>query len=426
MARRDPQSADDARAVYDWTAGEEGIEAISLSRVQRFAWYDLSVKWMISNEERKAVLAAGATMFEALGLNSYASVLRSSQTSEALAAHDRGHDEGLEWFQKAFAASGIHPPDLEDFTWGDLMASEENSAHVAVETALEQAMSEGRIIPGTKGWKTTAVSITAETLDGQHPELPGQSWRSSVMTERIYGRLHMFEGRGSELQALMAGHANRLLHPTPPPPDLDTNMEPIMWFLDWVTEDVGMTQAGYLPTTMVRSGAERFGWDKGWIEDAPQKESDSREFMSLHELLLSAKAIRHRKGSVKVTAKGHRWINDPEHAWRTVAASLTSHEWTAAVAEIFTLLMLEGETDEEILAGDAHTHLVAFGWRTDGEPPDIWAVRTAWWGVRRPLDVLGGFTESGQLLPRTTALTPFGEATLLEHLRLDMTGPMMH
>ena len=84
-----------------------------------------------------------------------------------------------------------------------------------------------------------------------------------------------------------------------------------MWFLEWVTEDVGMTQAGYLPTAMVRSGAEGFGWDKGWIEDAPQKESDSRELMSLHELLADARAIRHRKGSIKMTEKGRRMTERP-------------------------------------------------------------------------------------------------------------------
>ena len=258
MARRDSQSADDARAVYGWIAGEEGVEAISLSRVQRFAWYDLSNKWMMSDRERRDVLAAAAVMFDALGLESYASVLRSSQTSEILAAHGRGYEEGLKSFQTAFAESGINPPDLEDFTWGDLMAGEENSAHVAVETALEQAMRDGRMTPGTRGWKTEAKAITAEVLDGQHPELPGQSWRSSVMTERIYSRLRMYEGRAPQLNALAARHANRLLHPTQPPPDLDTHMEPIMWFLEWVTEDVGMTQAGYLPTAMVRSGAQRF------------------------------------------------------------------------------------------------------------------------------------------------------------------------
>lgn len=426
MAVDDAQSEDDARAVYDWVAGEEGVEGISLSRVQRFAWYDLSVKWMVDDRDRRGILAAGATLFEALGLDSYASVFRSSQTSEILAAHERGSKEGYAAFQKAFDASGIHPPDLDGFVWSDMMAGEENAAHLAVTAALEQAITDGRMVPGARGWKTEAMSIAEEMIDSRHPELPGQSMRSSIMTERIHGRLHMLEGRAPELHALVARHANRLLHPIPSPPDFEVNMEPIMWFLEWVTDDTGMTGAGYLPTAMVQSGAERFGWDKGWIQDAPQKESDSRELMSLHELLLNAKAIRHRKGSVKKTVKGDRMNSDPEYAWRTVADSLSSHGWTTAVAEVITLLILEGETDEDALTDEALALLVAYGWRADNEPPNIWAVRSAWRSVSRPLGALGGFVNPDRMLPRTAELTAFGEATLLEHLRLDMTGPVTH
>jgi hypothetical protein len=187
-----------------------------------------------------------------------------------------------------------------------------------------------------------------------------------------------------------------------------------------------MTDAGYLPTAMVRSAADRFGWDKGWCSDPPQKESDSSELMTLHELLLGAKAIRHRKGHAYVTDNGRRMLDDPEYACRTVAASLTPNNWTAAVTEVFTLLMLNGEENEEDLADEALALLVEFGWRADDAPPNIWNVRHEWWSVQRPLKVLGGITESGRPLARTIALTPFGEATLLERLRLDVTGPMRH
>ncbi len=116
ISRSDPQGAEDARAVYDWIAGESDVEAIGLSRVLRFAWYDVSVKWMMSDQERRDVLTAGAALFEALGLDSYASVLRSSQTSEIVDAYSRSYDVGLAAFQKAYSAAGIDPPDLEDFT----------------------------------------------------------------------------------------------------------------------------------------------------------------------------------------------------------------------------------------------------------------------------------------------------------------------
>lgn len=426
MSRRDPQAAEDARAVYDWIAGEGGIDEITLSRVLRFAWYDVSVKWMMSDRERRDVLAAGADLFEALELDSYAAVVRSSQTLDILAAHARSYDEGLKAFQKAYSAAGIRPPDLEDFVWGDMMAIEENAAHMTVEAVLERAIRDDVMTPGTRGWKTKAKAITTEVLDSPHPELPGQSWRSTVTTERIYSWLRMCEDRAPGLHALAARHANRLLHPTPPPPNLDTHMEPITWFLEQATDGVRLTQAGYLPTAMVRSGAERFGWDKGWIEDAPQKESDSRELITLHELLVDAEAIRHRTDSVTMTDKGRRMVGDPEYVWRMFTASLASHGWTTAVVEIFTLLILDGEVDEDVLADESLPILIEFGWRTEGELPDVWDVKHAWWSARRRLDVLGGFVKPERLIPRTATFTPFGEATLVEHLRLDMTGPIRH
>jgi hypothetical protein len=426
LRRGDPAAADHAEAVYGWVAGDEGIESISLSRVQRFAWYDLPVKWRGTEGEILEILDAGALLFDALNLAMYATVFRSVQTADILDAHARSHDEGLRAFQKAFDASGIEPADLDDFVWGDMMAREEAMAHTASEKALEMALTDGRLRPGTRGWRMTAAVITEDVLDSPHPEQPGQTWRTSILTERIHSRLRTLEGRSPKLHKLLSDTVNRLLVPIPQPPDLDLRLEPISWFLDYANNDVRMTDAGYLPTAMVRSAADRFGWDKGWCSDPPQKESDSSELMTLHELLLGAKAVRHRKGNARVTETGRRMLEDPEYAWRTIADSLTSNDWTAAVAEAFTLLMLNGGKNAEDLTIEALALLVECGWRADDTPPDVWNVRHTWWSVRRPLDVLGGFTESGQLLSRTATLTPFGEATLLERLRLDVTGPMRH
>jgi hypothetical protein len=424
MIRDDPDAATLAGGVYEWVAGEDGIDAISLSNVQRFAWYDVSVKWLIEDSERSDVLAAGATLFDALGLDRYASVLRSSQTAEIVAAHERSDEEGLKAFRKAFEESGINPPDLGDFQWGDMSAIEEASAHEAVMQALEHAMDDGRMTPGTRGWRSTAKAITQEVLDSPHPEIPGQSWRSAILTERAHSWLRILEGRSRELQSLLSETVNRLLSPILPPSDLEEHLAPATWFLDYVGDGLKMTGAGFLPTAMVRDAADRFGWDKGWSNDPPKKESDSRELMTMHQLLLDAGGVRHRKGDVMRTKIGSEMAENAEYAWRTIAASLTPYEWLASVAQIYTLLLLDGEDEEDVLCGRARAILIDYGYRSGDEPPDQWAVKGAWRHVSNPLKVLDGLIESGHYPSSTITLTPFGEATLLERLRLDITGPL--
>jgi len=426
LGKDDPDAVTLADGMVQSISGELGVKGFTLSRVQRFAWYDLWVNWDATDQQKREVLTAGAALFDALGLDRYASVLRSSEIPVIIAAHRRSYKEGLEAFQRAYVTSGIDPPDLEGLEWGDIMGGQENAAQSAVGLALEHAMDEGRMTPGERGWKTTAKAITAEVVDSAHPEIPGQSWRSVIVTERIENSLRMLEDRSPELQKLMSGIANRLLSPLPPPTDLELHLAPAAWFLEYVGVGAKMTGAGFLPTAMVSDGADRFGWDKGWSDDPPKKESDSRELGALHQLLLDAGAVRHRKGLIARTSVGTKMLEDPEYAWRTIAASLTPQQWLSSVAQVYTLLLLDGESDTEILCDRSRTILTEFGYRFGDEPPGKFDVRSAWRHVSEPLDVLDGYTESGRYPSRRYTLSPFGEATLLERLRLDATGPMRH
>jgi len=426
MAKDDADTATLAGGMYDWITGEDGVEAITLANVQRFAWYDVSVKWLIEDSQRWDVLAAGATLFDMLGLDRYASVLRSPQTAEILAAHERSHDEGLRAFKRAFKASGINPPDVDDFEWGDKSAIEEADAHDVIMRSLERAMDDGSMVPGSRGWRTTAKAITTEVLDAPHPEIPGQSWRSVILTERVHSSLRVLEGHSPELHTMMSSTVNRLLAPIPPPPDLELHLAPTTWFLDYVGESIKMTGAGFLPTALVRDAANRFAWDKGWSSDPPKKESDSQELMTLHQLLLDTGAVRHHKGAIVRTTTGTRMLQDPGYAWRTITASLTPYRWLASVTQIYTLLLLEGESDDDILWSRALPILIELGYRAGDEPPNEWAVRSAWRHVSHPLEILGGFSDAARYPSRTYKLTPFGEATLLERLRVDVTGPLRY
>jgi hypothetical protein len=119
-------------------------------------------------------------------------------------------------------------------------------------------------------------------------------------------------------------------------------------------------------------------------------------------------------------------LEDPPYMWRTLTASLTPDDWLAAVAQTYMLLLLSGEDDVDALCDHARAIVIEYGYRFGGEGPERLDVLSAWWRVSRPLDVLDGLKEVSRYPSRRIELTPFGEATLLERLRLDVTGPMSY
>jgi hypothetical protein len=207
------------------------------------------------------------------------------------------------------------------------------------------------------------------------------------------------------------------------PAEVAERMKPITWFLDRIGEGARLTQAGYLPTAMVREGWERFSWDLGWTDRPPRSEIEAIQVHELHWLLRRLGAVRRRSHSLLLSRLGKRMQDDPEVSWRTVAEGLSDGEWPRAAAEVFTLLLLDGEEKDRELAAQATEIVAEAGWRTDGEPPDPKAVSAAWWVTRRPLAALGGIERAGDWTSRTTSLTGFGEATLLEQIRAEATGP---
>ena len=121
--------------------------------------------------------------------------------------------------------------------------------------------------------------------------------------------------------------------------------------------------------------------------------------------------------------------DDPDLAWRIVAAGLSGGEWDRAVAEVYTLLILDGVSLNDDLVTRATVILGEWGWRvdedtTDGRvPPDERSVSYAWHQTYWPLQVLAGAIETGRWPNRATELTDFGRATLFEQIRAEAAGP---
>jgi hypothetical protein len=353
----------------------------------------------------------------------YAAVCRSSETAAIHQAYGRSPREGFKAFREAYRRSGVDPPDLGDFVWGEVMGVEEASARATAERALEEAMTRGRLSPGGRGWRSVATEVTAEVLDSPHPGVPGQTHRTAILTERLDDWLRGAEARSTALHHLRSRHANRLLHPIPVPADVAERIEPITWFLDRIDEGARLTQAGYLPTAMVREAWERFAWDLGWTDRPPRSETELGQIHELHLLLRRLGAVRRRHSELRLTRLGQSMRADPEMAWRVAAAGLSDGEWPRAVAEVFTLLLAEGEHRDRELEAQATAILTDMGWHSGDEPPDTMAVASTWWATRRPLTVLGGVERGGDWTAPTTTLTGFGEATLLEQIRVEATGP---
>lgn len=423
IAKADPDRASMAESIVEALSAGEGIERIDLAGVQRFAWYELPLKWMAPDDLRQYILDVSCDVFDGLGMSRYADVFRSPTTANVYAAYGESPKDGFTAFRKAYQASGIEPPDLEDFEWGDVMGVEEATALAYTERALEEAIVTGRMTPGTRGWKTTADEVTAAVLDGPHPELPGQTHRTTILTERVGSWVRSAEHRSPQLHALRTQATKRLLAPIPVPPDAPECIEPAIWMLNWVDRGVTLTQAGYLPTAMVRESWDRFGWNLRWTERAPKSESELGELYELHALLRRVGAVRRKGSGLRLTIKGRRMCDDPAFAWRTLAIGLSDGRWSRAVAEVFTLLLLDGDCSTDQLRDRTADILGEAGWRTEGEPPDRWAILGAWSTTRWPLEAIGGVTRADGLLSRTTDLTEFGEATLLEQIRSEATGP---
>ena len=301
MAADDSDAALMAESAAEWLTAGEGVGVVNRADVQRFAWYELPLKWVGPPDQHRRVLDAAAELFDRLDLSHYAAVCRSSETATIQDAYAISHHEGFKAFRAAHERSGVDPPDLEDFTWGDVMGLEEVAARATAERALEEAMTQGRLTPGASGWRAVAMVVTAGVLDSPHPALPGQTHRTAVLTERLDDWVRTMERSSPALHALRTRHVNRLLHPIPVPGEVAERIEPITWFLDGVDQGARLTQAGYLPTTLVREGWERFSWDLGWTNRPPRSETEVVQLHELHVLLRRLGAVRRRGRDLRLT-----------------------------------------------------------------------------------------------------------------------------
>ncbi len=191
LSREDPEAAGDARAALAWLTGDEGLETISLLRLQEFLWYALPVKWPMSTPGRVGVAKALGRLFLLAGLERYAGVCSSAGTEKIITAYADGHEEGIAAYTEAIEESNAAPPDTDLLAWGSVMGSQERAAYDACAAALELAFASGELSAGARGWRTKRVDIVNRWLTGRPAADLGQRPWGGPGPRRLAGDRHL-------------------------------------------------------------------------------------------------------------------------------------------------------------------------------------------------------------------------------------------
>ncbi|MBV9205094.1 MAG: hypothetical protein JO037_06765 [Actinobacteria bacterium] len=360
LTREDPEAAGDAKAALAWLTGDEGLEAISLLRLQEFLWYALPVKWPMSTPGRVGVAKALGRLFALAGLDRYADVCSSAGTEKIITAYAEGHGEGIAAYTEAIEESNAAPPDTELLAWGSVMGPQERAAYDACAAALELAFASGELSVGARGWRTKRADIVNRWLTDrteipappvaagcgtdarQVPDgLPGtDTWLGRISAERIDAWAH---GRPGERSRLARELIPRLLEPPVLP---DDPLPTLRWLLGHADEGLRLTARHYIAPSLVTEAVDTFGWRDQLVGTLRQE----LDVFPLHTLRGMAQgemgAIRRSRTRLVLTKTGRLMTADPAARWHIGTAALIGPDdgpqpdFSVAVREAALLVVL--------------------------------------------------------------------------------------
>jgi len=448
LTREDPEAGGDAKAALVWLTGDEGLETISLLRLQEFLWYALPVKWPMSTPGRVGVAKALGRLFILAGLERYAGVCASAATEKIITAYADGHEEGIAAYTEAIEESHAAPPDTELLAWGSVMGAQERAAYDACAAALELAFASGELSAGARGWRTKRADIVNRWLTG-HPEFtlappadngeetgqvndgtPGtDTWLGRISAERIDAWAH---GRPGERSRLARGVIPRLLEPPALP---DDPLPTLHWLLSHADEGLRLTARHYIAPAIVTEAVDTFGW-RDQLVGTLRQELDVFPLHTLRGMAQSEMgAIRRSRTSLVLTKTGKLMTADPAARWHIGTAALIGPDdgpqpdFSVAVREAALLIILtSGPTSyDELTRLLTDIHGVE-GWATGGHrgsPGLASAVRTELYTLRHrlwALHLLGGERSFSAPL----SLTDTGVAAALSALLARALRPRHH
>lgn len=415
-----------AEAALEWM-GWEGEGPLLLRRydVQLFVWHTLPRKFLTSLEYKREAMDALARTLERLGDRAarYAEVCRSSESDELLCAWEAEDPAAGHRFRKLLEDSGIEPPDTELLAWGRVMGFEEARVREQVATALEEAIEDGRLLPGEPGFRRRQAEVANAALREPWDGGNGNSRLDTVHTERLERWLL----RGSAERRAIVKRVATTIAAEPPSIAPDTAraaLAPALWLLERANAGIALTQTGALNRALVREVAER--WPNWWHAELfglPNREDDLALLCELDQLLRHLRLVRRMGRSIVTTARGRKLLADPPALLETLASELlTGESFGAACAELAAALMLDGAVADysDGLAQQIHPAIVAEGWQSASESPDVRNVARVIADFLRPAEAIGLLErkKSGSRLSRgPCVLSAAGRTALIAGLR---------
>jgi hypothetical protein len=449
LSREDPEAAGDARAALAWLTGDEGLETISLLRLQEFLWYALPVKWPMSTPGRVGVARALGRLFLLAGLDRYAGVCSSPGTEKIITAYAGGHEDGIAAYTEGIEESNAAPPDTELLAWGSVMGPQERAAYDACAAALELAFASGELSVGARGWRTKRVDIVNRWLTGRPAEdLPagleagpatGQAFDGSPGTDTWLGRISAeridawAHGRPGERSRLARGLIPRLLEPPAVP---DDPLPTLRWLLGHADEGLRLTARYYIAPALVTEAVDTFGW-RDQLVGTLRQELDVFPLHTLRGMAQSEMgAIRRSRTSLVLTKTGKLMTADPAARWHIGTAALIGPDdgpqpdFSVAVREAALLVILtSGPTGYDELTRQLTDIHGVEGWAAGGGTSSgaglASAVRTELYALRQRLWALHLLaTERNFNAPMS--LTETGVAAALSALLARALRPRHH
>jgi hypothetical protein len=445
LTREDPAAAGDAKAALAWLTGDEGLESISLLRLQEFLWYALPVKWPMSTPGRVGVARALGRLFTLAGLDRYAGICSSAGTEQIITAYAGGREEGIAAYTEAIEASNAAPPDTDLLAWGSVMGAQERAAYDACAAALELAFASGELSAGTRGWRTKRADLVNRWLTGRSQ--PSQSrlaqdggeggyapggaagtdtWLGRITAERIDAWAHGHPGERSRLARALT---SRLLDPPAIP---DNPLPTLGWLLGHAGQGIRLTARHYIAPALVAEAVEVFGW-RDQLAGRLRQEMD---VFPLHTLRGMAQAdmgaIRRRRASLVLTGTGRLMAADPVARWHIGTAALIGPDdgprpdFSVAVREAALLVILSdgpaGYDELTRLLTDIHG---VEGWASGSRNGLGGVVRTELYTLRHRLWALH-LLGSGRSSAAPLSLTETGVAAALSALLTRALRPRHH
>jgi hypothetical protein len=180
-------------------------------------------------------------------------------------------------------------------------------------------------------------------------------------------------------------------------PDADVVVTPYRWLLDRVGDGVKLTQAGYLPPTVVKAAMTELGWAEDWY-GKNNREDVTLPVLELRESAQRFGLVRKYRGQLVPTRIGRTLADDPAGLWWHLAGVLPDarSEPQRHAGVLYLITVAAGLAENDVMLAEGMTIL---GWTERGTYQEL--SPSAAFGAAR--DTWAVFRRLG-LVPRTRRL----------------------